>query len=79
MVVKEVVAVLIGLVIRSNYSSPGSRIGASGSSSVSNMNGRSYSKRGINSKRRSSGSGSKTSACNCTVSNICGGSRSSSH
>ena len=37
---KEVVAVLIGMVIRINYSSPGSRIGASGSSSVSNMNGK---------------------------------------
>ena len=61
MVVKEAVAVLIVVVIRSNYSSPGSkssssssRIGSSGSCSVTTMKSRSYSKRGINSKRSSS-------------------------
>ena len=63
-------------------SSSGSRIGYSGSSSVSSMKSRSYSKRGSSSsgsKRSSSSSGSKRRACSCTISNSCGGSRSSSN
>ena len=50
-----------------------SRIGSSGSNSVSSMKSRSYS------KRSSSSSGSKGSACSCTISNSFGGSRSSSN
>ena len=77
MVVKEVVAVLIVVVIGSTYSSPGSksssRIGSSGSCSVSSMKSQTYRKRG------SSSSGSKGSACSCTISNSFGGNRSSSN
>ena len=51
-----------------------SRIGYSGSNSVSSMKSRSYSKRSS-----SSSSGSKGSACSCTISNSFGGSRSSSN
>ena len=73
-----VVGVLIIMLIRSNYSSPGIK-SSSGSSSVSTMKSRRYSKRGRRSKRSSSSNGSKKSACSCTVNNICGGSWSNSN